>query len=338
MKPTAVPDGASGMRALYRRLGALGLGQTYVRSVALPTGWDDSEAANPSTYACVLTLLARNLGLDIRSLQDAQAPLRWREAGETRFLKHGNVDECEFDAVKGIALRAAGAAAQGVTAPTRTIPSAQALRTQILSAGHQAVTLEALLDACWDLGIVVLCLRDLPPKAKKPTATVTVAGGRPVVVLCRKPCAAAWMLFWLAHEIGHVANGHLGGASLLIDADLDGQPSGDMEQEAHKYAVTLLAGEPDPGYLAPSRLYRGRLAAWARDVGRRDGVDPGFVVLHSTRASGGRYDVANNALKALEDSPDPVATVTAQLDRRLDWSLLTRDAREFLRRMAVRAS
>ena len=66
----------SRMEGLYERLAAFGIDKRYARAVALPKGWRDRDAdANPTLYSMAISLLSRNLNIEIRALQNDATPL-----------------------------------------------------------------------------------------------------------------------------------------------------------------------------------------------------------------------------------------------------------------------
>jgi hypothetical protein len=76
---------------------------------------------------------------------------------------------------------------------------------------------------------------------------VTFVGGRPVVILTKKDEHPDWMLFILAHELGHLANRHLtevDGQAIVDEAvNKDDSISDMQEREANGYALQLLTAK-----------------------------------------------------------------------------------------------
>lgn len=67
-------------------------------------------------------------------------------------------------------------------------------------------------------------------------------GSRYAIVLCRNHRYSAWPLFILAHELGHIARGHLKQDGLLVDDDNWATDVEGAEKEANDFAVKLLTG------------------------------------------------------------------------------------------------
>ena len=319
------------MEQLYRRLEAFGIDQQYVRSIVMPAGWRDSETENPAVYSQALGLLAQNLNLNLRSLQNDAAPLEWQDCGPTRFKRSRALSDDELVTAKCIAVRAAQIACQTTTSPPAMLPeSGAAIRNAILRKGNPYVGFEALLDHCWESGIPVLHVARFPANTHKPDALAVIFEGRPAIVIMKWHKYPAWLLFIMAHELGHIAKNHLNGEGVLVDDKVDRDASEDIEAEANTFAAELLTGKPDIRYQASYNLTAQQLVEAAQKTSQRDGVDPGFVALNYANSKG-HYAVGNLALHQIEPNADPVAAIHSRMTEQLDWEGIGRDSRQFLR-------
>jgi hypothetical protein len=120
--------------------------------------------------------------------------------------------------------------------PAGSVPDTpQELRT-LVAGTKTEITLETLLAWCWMAGVIVV-----PMEAKGGfSAGVWVIGGQPVVIIKESPDFKAYWLFALAHELGHLALGHVPDGGLAdIDSAWKGQDDHE-EQAANHYALDLL--------------------------------------------------------------------------------------------------
>lgn len=327
---------ANPMKNLYRRLSEVGLTRAFVRKTALPSWWDDEVAANPAGYAQGLLLLSRHLGLDLRSLQDEAVPVRLRDFGVCKYKKRAEVTEDELALARVMATRAAQLAAEAMPEPPASFPtSAGEFRQQILDRGASWVGLRELLDYCWSAGIPVLHLDHFPTNARRPDGFAARVHGRPVIVLCLKKKHMAWQLFILAHELGHIALGHITDDGALLDDRVDEASQDAEEKEANAFALELLTGRPDRQFVAGGRWPNAHeLADCARQLGRQKMVDPGHIVLNYAHSMGNSFfAVGNAALNLLEPQADAVGEVRSKMAECLDWSRLPEDSSEFLMRV-----
>lgn len=209
---------------------------------------------------------------------------------------------------------------------------------------HGWVDLEALLEFTWASGIPVLFLPDLPSTGHKMEGMVTIAKGRPVIVLTKKTSQCDWMLFILAHEVGHVALKHLEeteGEAIVDDTVEDADSNDTQEKDANRFATKLLSSQgklkiANPVPRAPS------LAAMALEFGRKHGISPGHVILnavrHTTINGKNLFALGNAALKQLPADvrgPSPAELCRQVARRHLDLEKLKNDSIEYLEKLAV---
>jgi hypothetical protein len=328
------------MQRLYERLEAFGITRAYAHDVALPVGWSDTDTENPAVYSQAIGLLARNLNISLRSLQEETALLEWQDCGATRFKRNQSLSDDELTTAKCLAVRAAQIACEAAKNPVAEIPPSGAqIRELILNNGHRSIDFDALLNYCWDCGIPVLHVSHFPKGAHKPDALAGIFSGRPAIVITKQHKYSAWLLFILAHELGHIAKKHVQGGDVLVDENIDQTDSEDMEAEANTFAVELLTGQHELRYADQKNLTTNELVGMARTLSERDCVDPGYVALsyaHSKRldTGNGHFALANRALGVLERNTSPVAAIHTRMCERLDWEEIGRDSRRFLRSIA----
>lgn len=326
------------MRSLLRRLGEAGFPERFVRDVALPDWWDDEAAGNGSGYTHALMLVSRHLGVDLASMQDEARPVGLNLSAPCKFKKRADKGEDDLVVVRAMAAQVARLAAAATEEAARPLPASAAdVRQQILGEGHPWVSFGVLLDHCWSVGVPVVHLSRFPKGARRPDGMSALVGGRPAIILSARRKSPAWTLFVLAHELGHVALGHVSAGGLLIDEKVaDDEEDADAEERAaNDFASTLLTGKPRPAYRTADRWPNaGRLAELARVTGRRDRIDPGHVALNYAHTMGADFfPVANAALRLIEPGADAVTVLRERMAARLDWSALPEDSSAFLMRV-----
>lgn len=324
------------MTSLYDRLRQVGLPRAYVQN-ALPEWWDDEAAATPSGYQHGLLILAQHLGLDFETLIDPSRPVAWKSQGRCKFKRPLDISEDRLAVCRSLALRFAQLAAVAAPEPkTLLAESAAAMRRAILDRGVRWVGLPELLDYCWSAGVPVLHLDAFPKGACRPDGLAANVAGRPVIVLCKRAKQPAWLLFILAHELGHLALGHVAEGESILDAKIREDDQETEEAEANSFAAELLTGSPPRRFRAADRWPAAEsLAEEAKRIAAAEQIDPGHVVLNYAHAMGSSfYAVANKALARLDPRADAVRTVRGAMADRLDWSQLPTDTSEFLMRVA----
>lgn len=177
----------------------------------------------------------------------------------------------------------------------------------------------------------------LPKGACRPDGFAARVNGRPVIVLCNGKRHPAWQLFILAHELGHIACGHVADGGMLVDEKVDSSDADGEERQANEYAAELLTGRPPRRFHATGRWpSAANLSADALAAGAAHQIDPGHVVLNYANTMGpGFYAVANAALKQLPPTQSAARQIHAAMAGQLDWSRLPEDSSEFLLRVTA---
>lgn len=343
MQTNAKPQGpgASRMRPLLRRLSSVGFPEKFVRQFVLPDWWDDEAAAVSSGLMHGLLLISRHLGADLGSLKDESAPVRLNLSGPCKFKKGADAQHDDLEAIRSLATQVAHLAAAAMPTEERAqFPSsAEEARRAILDEGHPWVGLGPLVAYCWSAGVPVIHLRNFPKGARRPDGMAARVRGHPVIILCGQRKSPAWNLFTLAHELGHVALGHVDEDGLLIDEAIteNGDAETDAEEKAaNAFALELLAGKAACSYRADGRWPNARgLAESAKALGHENQVDPGHIVLNYAHTMGGKdfWPVANAALRFIEQDGDALAVLRDHMAANLDWSALPKDSSVFLMRL-----
>lgn len=323
-------------KLLRQELSAVGLNATEAWKM-LPGWWEDA-ISDPTGVFEIKGFIAQHYGLEI----GPDGRLRRRQMSAACFKTRTGTDVEAIASARALA-SAVACDVSSVTIPPwqGSFPSARDLRQRILEAGSGCVSLDDLLSACWNAGVPVIYMPSLPVTGSKMDGMVTFCCGRPVILITKKTPAPAWMLFILAHEMGHVALGHLeqreGGALVDEDVSEEANQADDQERTANAYAIELLTGNK---YFSLARALKAPSLARAAILrGRQEQIDPGHIILHAVKNTemNGKipWGLAGAALKLIGQDV-PVALMCAEhLKRNLDLDALSDDSFEFLERIGL---
>lgn len=317
---------------LTRRLQDVGLSGPAIKA-AWPRWWSDSADASPSARAELRFSLARKLGLDPASLLNEESAPRFVWRDEARFKHRTTEGELELAAITSF-----GKALSGIllsASPSderRQLPDAITLRQMILSS-QPYVRLVDLLSICWSFAIPVIHLRVFPC-AKKRMAAMTVHGVLGSAILLGKDSDyPANIAFYIAHELAHVALGHLHTGDAIVDLDTNKlNPESDAEEyAADEYALELLTGKPRPVVLPHARRYTARQLAQNAVAASDDlRIEPGTLALcfgYSTSD----WKTTNAAMHSIYPSPKPAWTEINRIAwMQMHTDLITEDSRTYL--------
>lgn len=139
-------------------------------------------------------------------------------------------------------------------------------------------------------------------------AAMTVrVGDRSSILLSKDASYPAWIAFYLAHELAHVALGHLEPDESLIDLERHGPALEDEEEDAaDAWALELLTGLPRPNVQsADGRSSARELARVAQNAAPQLAIEPGTLAL-AFAFSTGEWAVGTAALAHIYSEPSPV--------------------------------
>lgn len=291
------------LRAFLNRVSALDARLAEGLSKLLPDWWDDSLNQSPSISQQVILGLAKFANLDLSTVMNPTEQLRFNES--IRRYKHAaNKSVEELQAATAVVDGMAKIAATVAKNQYRGLPTAGEVRQEILAQDKPWVDFQSLLEFSWSRGIPVLYMPEIPARKKMDAVAIKVSE-RPVIALTKKHKHASAMLFSLAHELGHIACGHLEDNSLLIDEKInEDDVDNPQEHEANVYAIELLNGRPDAAFHSNGWIRADVLASEALRIARQNQVDPGHVALNYAKTmsrthSGNYFAVCGSALNIL---------------------------------------
>jgi Zn-dependent peptidase ImmA (M78 family) len=313
------------MKDLYSRLGRIGIAKHFA-SKTLPSWWDDEIALSPSGFQQAQLYFARTFNIELRSLASEGVP-RFYPA-KHKFKLNRNVSEDEVSASANYATAIARLALLAIEQPYSPVSSdPNDLRKQILQK-QPCVNLAGLLDHCASLGIPVIHIEKMP--GKKMAGLAIRIDGRYAIVLSKK-AHPAYLLFHLAHELGHIANGHLAQDGFLVDQKIgEGNRDDADENEADAYAIRLLNGAEIKYTAAPNLIRNGKqLYQSAESKAKATGVDVGHIILNYGHGQG-NFQIAAAALKFIPGLSDGNVVVNGAFFRALNSGRLSEDQLELL--------
>lgn len=315
----------SNMKDLYSKLKTVGYNPKYIQSL-LPDWWDDEIADTPAGLQQASLILGQHFGVRAETLWTESAEPILRLPQGIRFKHRDNVEVDDL----GIACALAQSLSRTVLKafPEKPLPrfylDAGVLRQQLL-AKRNWIDFQCLLQYCFDLGIPIIYLQHLPNRAKKMEGLAFEQNGRPVIVLTRgRP--HGYMLFDLAHELGHISLGHVNAERSVVDQKIDSEASEEDERAANRFALELLTGNPECKIVPVGRWLNGcELAAAAMIHAEKNQVDPLHIILNYGHTKN-LWGAANAAIKEIagNELSDQEILCNA-LFQSLDFDALSKD-------------
>lgn len=251
--------------------------------------WSDTAFESMSGVLELKTFLSRNAGLQF----GIDGKLVAKELPAACFKTNKATSAEQVVAARSLATACARLVSKATNTSYSVLSdSAEDLRRSILRSTNETcwLTLPLLLDACWSQGIPVLYLPALPVKGKKMDGMVTYVEGRPAIILTKKVPHPDWLLFLLAHEIGHIACNHLPEeeGEAVVDETVEVgecETRDQQEVEANHFATHLLAPAGKEVTIGGRLPNAAQLAIRATAFARENGMPPGYVILNAVHNS-----------------------------------------------------
>lgn len=317
---------------------ALGLTRGQVRAL-LPEWWDDAAGKTPDGMWELALLLARRLSLDAAAL--ARGVVRELGAVSQLAYRHNaTLRREQLLASSYVASSLAHAVVASLDRPYVAPPSEPAQLFELLKGRYGGIAdFDGLLQFCWDCAIPVLPLPNLPVGMRKMDGAALAVGARPAIVIAKKNASKAWLSFILAHEVAHIALGHLGPDSSIVDVSLqqestfavDGERSIAQEAQADDYALVALGGSAAD---AVQRRWSDRasaveLAVNARKAAQPTGCAAGHLILRYAFRTR-RWPEAASALRFLHEDFDAQAAAVAAMQKSIDLDRIAEDLQDLI--------
>lgn len=261
------------MQPLYKKVQKLGYTKPQIRNI-LPDWWDDSIANTPAGLQEVTLILAKRLSIHYKSLLTDEPTFSL----PMHCFKHSQTVQTEtLTKAVTFATLASDIVHQAYHRPLASITGLTAgnIREHILK-NEPWVDINSLVEYCWEIGVPVIFLKNLP--SPKMQGLALQQDDRPTIILTSKR-ENGWLVFDLAHELGHIILGHVTNDTWMVDKEIKGNNIEEQEQEANKFAVELLTGVSKLEFsslsISPKKLTESVLA-----IGRSHQIDPLHLLLN----------------------------------------------------------
>ena len=300
--------------------------------------WWSAEAEDSKAAQTELRLtVARRLGLRPTSLfEEDAAEFVWQH--EAKFKGLSTYSDRERSAITSFGQAFTQTILPAVKASTQQISlcglDAEVVRDAMMGGNHPYPDIESLWLLCWSLGIPIIHLRVFPLPAKRMAAMAVRVGSRYAILIARDASYPAPTAFHIAHEMAHIALGHLEDTAAIVDTEILGTRSDDAEErEADRYALNILTGRSDPVIEMNEAAKSGEQLAKAVKTAIQQGmqIEPGTLCLcygHQT----GDWKVAQAALQYVYPHKHDVWKVLNTFAaKELVWDALGHDSQAYVR-------
>lgn len=302
---------------------------------AWPEWWSSEAEQSLSATTELRYTIARRLGLSPQSLFEGPPRFVWRDHARYKNLGAEHANDLQALSSFGVAL--ARTLTAGTVQPQGNVSPPPSYQLRELLLHHSAyVNLQALLAACWSLGIPVVHLDVLPLEQKRMHAMSARVQERTAILLARRSPYPSQVAYAVAHELGHIALQHLRQDPVLLHVQDPLQAAEQDEEEASSdsYALELLTGDTEPTVLADTTTYTGpQLADAAIRHAREYSIEPGILALCAGYSTG-RWAETFSALNWIPPGKVDVASMVNGIAAdQIDWGSLPASSAWYLRQV-----
>ena len=300
---------------------------------AIPNWWTAEAETDPNGLDHLKLLLARTLGLDATELLKngrvkpvAPTGMRFKRSSNLHDEEPANPNLAYFGSiVKSIA----ATIEPSLAIPTDPLDMHNAIRQ---TAGTNIVTLSSLIEYCWSRNVAVVHVDKFPLAKRGLDALVYSLNDRFVVILAREIGAelSSRASFILAHELAHIAKGHVAGNSGLIDDPSVSERRLAEEQSADAFANIVLGGGRYRPKWSGNTKRADSLAEKAEMLAAEWDIDPGHILLRFGFEKK-LWPNATAAMRYLDPLPLPTAHfINGIALRKIDTSRVGGDAQALI--------
>jgi len=318
------------MSVLYKKLSAIGFSKRFVREKGLPSWWNEELDNKPVAVLEGAGHIAQRLHLDLKSLLAENQKPQFKPLLHTKFKYHQQDKADVPDVAPQLASRVAEVVANTIKLEFQPIPSdPHQVRSEIV-AKHPQVTLYSLLDYCWEHGIAVVYFKNYPRNTRKIRGMIQWQADHPVIVLSSGNTQPVCLAFDLAHELGHLALGHIQ-EGILIDDDI--KPDCDDREERHsnQFAVKLLVKSFDNSFgkkkFDNAKDLKNKITQLIQSYST---IDPSALALIYGWYNKDYFALSMRCVNLINPAKEGHKTINKFLEQHLNWEELSDDNADYL--------
>ena len=324
-------------KEIYKTVATLGMTRAQVRAL-LPSWWDPAYEIESNGAIERGLHVSRRLNLDLGALMAGRAKPKGA-LFNVAYKHRADVAPDKLIASSLISSSLAEAIIAALEAPYRALPSTPgALRAAAAHIGYDQLGFDALLALCWAHGVPVIPLPNLPVGMRKMDGAALNIADRPAIIIAKRKHSRAWLSFILAHEMAHIALGHVASGSSIIDVSLQDSATyatesstDNQEREADEFALAALGGPALDAEVSnwSTRMAPVAMAVAARALTNRLNVEPGHAILRYAFQNK-RWAEASQALRFLSEDLDPQAALLKHLQSNIQLESIADDLQDLV--------
>ncbi len=315
------------IKNIYRALQNYGIDRKFIQDIILPTWWEDDIANSKTGYFQTASLISKNLGINVSELINPTNSVALIRPAKIKFKFPRNVTFNTTDIwPNSLAVKISETIDQIYSIPLLNLSNNALEIRNSIKGQYGKIDLNNMLEYLWSSGIPVLHVPVFPKEVYKMDGMAVNLNGRPLIILSKDRQYDAWLMFILAHELGHIVNGHLSNKDQIIyDVNLETEED-DEEHLADDFATELLNGTKSPSYFSSNKIFSSpyEFVNYIRPLSKKLSIDPGIIVLNYAYKTK-NYALAEQAHKILTPKADAVKVIQLKMKTKLNLEKLSEE-------------
>lgn len=301
----------------------------------MPDWWNESIAETKVGFLQTVDIISNNLGIDLAELLTNSGTINLKRTAVIKFKTAKNVEIPDSSIwPRSLALRISELIEEVLEIEFQSIPeNAAQIRKEILDK-YQQLNLVTFLEYLWSHGIPSLHISEFPDGLKKMDGMVFNLLNRPIIIISKSRKHDAWLLFVIAHELGHLVKKHLNQSdNIIYDENIENEQDDEEEKEANEFAIELLTGSKTPKFNIPHITTSAfKLFNTVKSISSRTKVDPGVIAL-SFAYETNKWVLASQALNIIDPKADAVTKIRTKMKQYLNFEKTSEENADFLQRV-----
>jgi len=322
------------INTIYKTLSKSGIDKKFIKSIVLPDWWDDSIAETKAGFLQTIDIISNNLGINLAGLLSNSETINLKGSAIIKFKTAKNVEIPESSIwPRSLALRISELIEEVLMIEFQSLPTnASDIREEIIG-NYKMISLETVLDYLWTHGIPVIYISEFPTSMNKMDGMIIDLFNRPIIIVSKTRKHDAWLLFIIAHELGHFIKGHLNQSeNIIYDTNIETEQD-DEEKQANEFALEFLVGSTSPKFNIPNNFSSAfKLFNIVNKIGKELKLDPGIITLNFAYLTK-NWALAGQTLNIIAPNADAVGKIKNRMKRHLNIEKTSEENADFLQRI-----
>lgn len=300
----------------------------------MPDWWDDEIAKTKAGYLQTIDIISNNLGINLAELLTNSNTINLKRSAVIKFKKAKNVEIPESSIwLRSLALRISELIEEVLTIEFQFLPTNAADIRQEIIGKYNMLNLESVLNYLWAHGIPVIHVSEFPESANKMDGMILNIFDRPVIIISKNRKHDAWLLYIIAHELGHLAKGHLSPSdNIIYDQNIENEQD-EEEKEANEFAIELLTGSTTPKFNIPKNTENAfRLFNLVKTISNKTKIDPGVIALNFAYENN-KWALASQTLNNIDPKADAVKKIKTKMKQYFNFEKTSEENADFLQKV-----